>query len=389
MAQPAPWPIRSSLKSNSQLVKSRPAQLPLVGFFVYNTRVETPDYRFFDISGSHADLGYELGSQDPPFKMQPWWAAPASLRFTNNCLALLKEVAPHLHEENCAYADAQRLHLATFWQHCCRVDLKARFRVRAGISPANDAEGCSTFALQAGKRMLIGRNYDYWPHQTRRQRIRFCAEQNSSASFYRSLGARGGVPCGRYDGVNEHGVFVALHVVMTDPPHEDDIRPGVPFHLMGRVVLEQCDTARQAADVLLHLPHLSALNYLVADGAHAFVIEADPRAARLREVGGQNCVAATNHFTHPDMLPFQGRRVLHNSECRLAFLLQAQQLLAQAQPDNLLDFAEQVMSDRSVPVCGRGGALSTLWSCVAELSSRQVRYAPGPPGLVPFEPMPL
>ncbi|MBU6361797.1 MAG: C45 family peptidase [Chloroflexota bacterium] len=349
--------------------------------------MEAPDYRFLDLAGSHADLGYELGSQDPPFKMQPWWAAPASLHFTNECLTVLNEVAPALVEENKAYAEAQRHHFAPFWQQCCRVDLKARIRVQAGFTPSNDAEGCSTFAWRVGPHMLIGRNYDYWPQQTRRQRIRFTSA-NGENSFYASLGARGGVPAGRYDGINQHGVFISLHVVMTHTPHETEIKPGIPFHLITRLVLENCATARQALDWLLYIPHLSSLNYLVADSQEAFVIEADPRAVRLREAGNA-CIAATNHFTHPDLLPFQGRRVTRNSECRLAFLAQPQVSFNPLTTQTLLDMAEQIMADRTIPICGRSGALSTLWSCVAELATRQVRYAPGQPGLVPFQTMPL
>ena len=50
----------------------------------------------------------------------------------------------------------------------------------------------------------------------------------------------------------------------------------------------------------------------------------------------------------------------------------------------LLDAAESIMADRSAPVCGTGGALTTLWSCVAELNSRRVRYAAGAPHVTPF-----
>ncbi len=46
------------------------------------------------------------------------------------------------------------------------------------------------------------------------------------------------------------------------------------------------------------------------------------------------------------------------------------------------------MADRTAPVCGLSGSLTTLWSCVAELGSGRIRYAPGAPGFVPFEEMP-
>ncbi len=338
---------------------------------------EAPDYRFFDLAGAHAELGYLLGSHDPPFTMQPWWAPPASLPFTRDCAAVVRELHPSLMEEFNAYAAAQRMDADLLWQQCCRVDLKARFRL--------GAEGCSTFVWHGRGRAVVGRNYDYWPMQARRQRIRFIPSRHSATEpLQASLGARGGAPCGRYDGLNQAGLFVSLHVVMTDTP--PDTQPGVPFHLVGRLALELCQTARQAADLLTRIPHLSSLNYLLADPREAFVIEADPRRVRARDQAPHGALAATNHFQHPDMRPLQGRRVTRNSACRADFLaLQPARWLEDARSvDEMLDVAQMMMADRSAPVCGVGGALTTLWSWVAELSTRRARYAAGAPHVTPF-----
>ncbi len=347
---------------------------------------EPPDYRYFNFApASHADVGYALGLADPPFKMQPWWARPALPPFAQACFDVVREIHPPLADEFLAYADAQRLDPKTLWQLCCRVNLKARIKAS---ELEEQGEGCSTFVLflpsplrrgAGGEVAIVGRNYDYWPMQARRQRIRFVP----NAHAYASIGARGGVPGGRYDGINEHGLFASLHVVMTDNPSDDEVQPGVPFHLVARMALELCRTAREAADLLLHLPHLSSLNYLLADRHEAFVIEADPRRARLWPMEG-NVLAATNHYRHPDMQPLQGRRAKTNSECRLNFLSQA--ALVEAKPvESLLDDAERIMADRTTPVCGLSGSLTTLWSCVAELGSGRIRYAPGAPGVVGFE----
>ena len=335
---------------------------------------ESPDYRFFDLTGSHAELGYLLGRNDPPFAVQPWWAPVAALDFTRECAAVMRDVHAPLMDEFHAYAEAQQVDEDLLWQQCCRVDLKARFR----LGP----EGCSTFAWHGNGHAVIGRNYDYWPMQARRQRIRFSPAPNGGLNA--SLGARGGVPCGRYDGVNQHGLFVSLHVIMTDTP--DPIRPGVPFHLVGRLALELCHTAREAVDLLERIPHLSSLNYLVADAREAFVVEADPRQVRVLADAPHGVIAATNHFRHPDMRALQGRRLTRNSSCRVDFLsTQPARWLADARGvGELLDAAESIMADRSAPVCGTGGALTTLWSCVAELNSRRVRYAAGAPHVTPF-----
>ena len=376
---------------------------------------EAPDYRTFDLRGSHAHVGYALGQADPPFRMQFWWSQPPSMRFADSCWDVVHDIHPHLMDELRAYADAQRLNVRELWQKCCRVNLKAK--VRLAPSPPGGAdwgegegstEGCSTFAWftptpalprMAGEgAVVVGRNYDYLPQQARRQRIRFAPDCCANAS----IGARGGVPCGRYDGINEHGVFFSLHVVMTDTPSEDAIKPGAPFHLVGRMVLELCHGAREAADLLARIPHLSSLNYLVADAHDAFVIEADPRRVRVierpsttaQDAQGSGCdvLAATNHFRHPDMLLLQGGRAFANSECRLSFLLNHDEHKehegARRSVDDLLDYAETIMADRTAPVCGLSGSLTTLWSCVAELTTKRIRYAAGAPGVAAYEEMP-
>jgi predicted choloylglycine hydrolase len=334
---------------------------------------EAPDYRTFDLHGSHTLVGFELGRADPPFRMQPWWFPPPPEPFAQACADVVRELHPHVLDEFHAYADAQQLDAAALWRQCCRVNLKAR--IQAQVS----AEGCSTFAWFAPHgQVLVGRNYDYWPMQARRQRIRF----RPDCCALPTIGARGGVPCGRYDGMNAHGVFVSLHVVMTDTPLMDEVSPGVPFHLVGRIALELCHSAREARDLLLRMPHISSLNYLVADAQEAFVIEADPRGVRVLERAGA-VLAATNHFRHPDTRRFQGRRASVNSECRLDFLLAAGRA-NDGSVDALLDHAERVMADKTAPLCGASGALTTLWSCVAELRSRRIRYAPGAPDVTPF-----
>ncbi len=336
---------------------------------------DAPDYRFFDLRGSHAQIGDALGRADPPFRMQPWWAPPPSARFAANCAAVVRDVHPHLLDEYAAYAAAQRLDAEALWRQCCRVNLKARVR---GVT---SAEGCSTFVWRASEaHTLAGRNYDYWPMQIRRQRIRFTPD----CCALPALGSRGSVPGGRYDGLNSAGLFVSLHVVMTDTPDEDDVRPGAPFHLVARLALELCHSARDARDLLTRIPHISSLNYLLADAREAFVIEADPRRVRVLEAQGA-VLAVTNHFRHPEMQPLHGRRAISQSTCRLNFLERHAATGNPATAEALLAHAERVMADRSAPLCGQSGALTTLWSCVAELGTRRIRYAAGPPDVTPFE----
>ena len=97
---------------------------------------EGVDYRAFDIRGSHAQMGYELGKADPPFAMQFWWWPPPPAAFSEACRDVVHDFHPHLIDEFDAYADAQRLDARELWQKCCRVNLKARVCAQPSISPA-------------------------------------------------------------------------------------------------------------------------------------------------------------------------------------------------------------------------------------------------------------
>lgn len=347
---------------------------------------EAPDYRYFDLACSHHELGYELGSVDPPFRAQSWWAPPPDAAFADACARVVAEIHPPLMEELGGYAEAQGEDSHAVWRKCCRVNLKARIRASSGNMVDGPGEGCSTLWWRGADYTLVGRNYDYSRSQARRQRIRF---RPAGQAGLASIGSRGSVPCGRYDGVNACGVWVSLHVVMTDTPSTDETPPGVPFHLVGRLALERCESARAARDLLLNIPHLSSLCYLVADGDEAFVIEADPRRVRALDpalAGDGGSVSVANHFRHPEMRPLQAQRPLEHSQRRCAYLRHGPGPGARWNEARAMAMAS--LSDQSIPVCGRSGWMETLWSAVADLRDGRIWYAAGPPDVTPFEAIP-
>ncbi len=347
---------------------------------------EAPDYRYFDLACSHHELGYELGAADPLFRPQSWWAPPSDADFANACARVVADLHPPLMEELRGYAEAQKEDARAVWRTCCRVNLKARIRASSGAMVDGPGEGCSTLWWRGDDYTLVGRNYDYSRGQARRQRIRF---QPAEQDGFASIGARGSVPCGRYDGINARGLWVSLHVVMTDTPERKEIQPGVPFHLVGRLALELCASAREARDLLLRIPHLSSLCYLVADADEAFVIEADPRRARALDpalAGDVGSVSVANHFRHPEMRPLQSQRPVEHSQRRCAYLQRGPgpgATWGEAHAQALTSLADQ-----SIPVCGRSGWMETLWSAVADLRAARIWYAAGRPDVTPFEAIP-
>jgi hypothetical protein len=327
-----------------------------------------PDYQCFDLAGPHYALGAAQGAATERFVTPAWWPAPPPLDFALDCARQIAELHPPLLDELRGYADSQALPYEDLLRGVCRRSMRLRIqRYPEG--------GCSSFAVVgADGHVRVGRNYDFHTVQRVRQRVRLRPERGRP-----SLGTRGSVPGGRYDGVNDAGLFICLHVALSDEPVE--VRAGVPFHLLPRLVLETCTTTREAVDLLTHVRHLHPFNYLIADagaghsaGGDLAVVEAHPEAVRIAEREG-GFVAASNHYRHPDLRRYQRGRKLTHSEGRLGFLYALRERL-QAGADEPVAAALQ---DHPSGLCGHAGGHTTLWSLTADLTARRVAYAQGAP----------
>ncbi len=320
------------------------------------------DTQTFDLRGAHYDLGLAQGARTARFAAPAWWPPPPGLAFARACAAIIRELHAPLLDELRGYADAQRLEYDDLLRGVCRWSMKTRAPSAPAVYPEG---GCSSFArVEADGHVRAGHNYDFYPIQRVRQRVRLTPDRGRP-----SLGMRGSAPGGRYDGVNDLGLFVSLHVVLSDEP--DEARPGVPFHFWPRLVLETCASTRQAVDLLTRAPHLNPFNYLLADPTGDLaVVEAHPRRVRVRRPDGAG-LAATNHYAHPEMLDFQRGRKLTHSLGRLQALE-----------------AGAALSDHAASVCGHAGGHTTLWSMQADLTARTVAYAPGAPCQTAYQPAP-
>jgi predicted choloylglycine hydrolase len=332
------------------------------------------DYQSFDLAGTYYDLGRAQGSRSARFSIPPWWPAPPALAFARDCARQIAEIHPPLLDELQGYADAQDLAFDEVLRGVCRQSM----RVRAVPAPwppvpTYPEGGCSSFAVVgADGHVRVGRNYDFHPVQQVRQRLRL-----RPADGRPTLGMRGSVPGGRYDGVNDAGLFICLHVVLSDEPAQP--RPGLPFHLVPRLVLETCADTRQAVDLLTRVRHLHSFNYLVADAAGELaVVEAHPEAVRVAQAGA-DFVAATNHYRHPDLARYQHGRKLTHSQGRLAGLYAQREALRQSA--NIT----AALTDHDAGVCGHSGGHTTLWSLKADLTARSISYARGAPCETVFE----
>lgn len=315
------------------------------------------DYRMFDLAGSHHAIGRALGSQTELRKLREWGHRRPSKTFAEGCAAAVSRFHPGIMEEYAGFAAAHRVDPADLLPH---VSLNL---------PYGEAGACSALVCRtSGGNLIAGRNYDFFYRQRMRHIVRL-----APPGYYASIGTNSGLVGGRYEGVNEHGLFVSMHSIMANRPPA--VRPGIAFHLVVRIALETCSTAKEAVRFLRGAPHIDSFNYTVADPAAMYVVEAYPQLTRVFE--GAGYLAVTNHYRDPNLRALQGRRDLSNSLRRLERL--EAQATARGPESYSLDWLAAVLCDHGPPLCGHRDGIATLWSSVLDLTDRRVYYSLGAP----------
>jgi len=156
--------------------------------------------------------------------------------------------------------------------------------------------GCSTIT---GKDYLI-RNYDYHPKTYEARYTLFQPTDGGSAMIGPSQRITG-----RMDGMNEHGLAMGYNFM-----HRKEPGNGFICNAIGRIILESCKSAQEAADLLAEIPHRHSFSYIVFDQTgNSFVVEATPRSTEIREAN-----MCTNHF---EELEHENRRILDDSKKRM------------------------------------------------------------------------
>lgn len=311
------------------------------------------DYRTITLNGSPAALGRAqaayLRPVLSPFRRNAW---EEDWPFLRECARLVADIHAPLWDELAAFADA--------------LDLPAErgLFVRAGALP----HGCSAFAWVGDDgRVVAGRNYDFYERMPTRHLLITRPERG-----FAHVGMNGGLVGGRYDGMNERGLFVALHKVMADRPLHTP--PGMPYHLTPRLALETCATAHEAAGLIAGLPHLSSFNFTLADPSGAcFALETYPGLpVQVRE--GAPGIAVANHYESPALARLQGKRPVVGSLARVAAMQRTP-----APTDDAWTAAQALLCDHESGMCCHREFGATLWSALFDLSALRAAYAFGPP----------
>jgi predicted choloylglycine hydrolase len=318
------------------------------------------DYRTFDLAGDHYAIGDQMGRATLLRQVESWRTRETELAFARACAQVVSRFHPALLDEFRGYAAAQ----GRPWE-----EVLPHFSLNLAEGALG---GCTTLVhrLPDGH-TLVARNYDFL-HRQRQRYLRRLAPVGYPAT----LGTQAGLIGSCYDGVNSYGLFVSLHLIRAQTA--ENVPPGLPFHLIPRILLETCRTASEAVSQIRQMPHLFPFNYLIADVAETFAVEAYPGRVRVCQPAG-DALIVTNHYTLPDMRPLQGRRNLIRQIERVRWIE------TRVAEDEVVDAAEgwvwaqRLLRDHSAPVCHHRPTQATLWSVVADLTARRIAYCLGAP----------
>ena len=325
----------------------------------------TADYRILSVPGEHDAIGRYMGQHTPLRAIPHRGEAALDQDYAWACLKAISRIHPKIEAEYLGFAEAKGIGFEELLPHL-------------SLYVTNGQVGqCSTLGYRdASGRIVVGRNYDF----RYRQRLRYLV-YTAPPGYAAHLGTNSGLVGGRYDGVNEYGLFVSLHTVMAERP--ESVRPGIPFHLVVRVALETCRTAREAMQAISHMPLFHSFNYFVADRSEMYVVEGHPEQVEV--IGGRaDRLAVTNHYQHPALQRLHGKRPFRHSRQRLAYL-QREPLPADS---DAFCAMQGLMSDHTASICGHQDGAATLWSVVCSPAERRVAYALGAPCRNPYQSVP-
>jgi hypothetical protein len=326
----------------------------------------TADYRVFELSGNHYAIGYQMGQATEMRPVQSWRNRDTELAFARACAEVVALFHPPLLDEFRGYAAAQ----GREWE-----EVLPQFSHNL---PEGSLVGCTTFVRRLPDgHVLVGRNHDFL--YTRKERY---LRRLSPLGHPATLGTQSGFIGSCYDGVNSHGLFAALHTVRAQTAER--VAPGVPPYLIPRILLETCQTAQEAVHQIQRMPHLLPFTYLLADPDEMFAVEAYPERVRVRCPQPQqgstgDYLIVTNYYDLPDMRPLHGRRNLAKHVER------AGRIETRIVHDRIKDavagwtWARDILQDHSIPLCHHRPNQATLWSLVADPTTRRVAYCLGAP----------
>lgn len=247
------------------------------------------------LKGDHYQMGIKRGTIFNKGKISfPLHLDEFQLRHGKESEKILKEYFPEVCQEIRGVSDIIGVDYLTFasWMlcmGCCMYNLGGNIPI--------EIRGCTAFAYSKDGKVIYGRNNDLPPYLRTGSKSEIYAPNNENIFNITTSSFINGE-----EGLNEHGLAVAMTFVMTDLKK---IRAGFNSCFIVRYLLEKANSTEQAISLMMDLPVASNCNILLADkGGRLVVVECTPYFKRVREAEAFNygsVVCAVNSFTSDKM----------------------------------------------------------------------------------------
>lgn len=264
----------------------------------YISRKECFEMYHLRLRGSHYEMGVKRGKVFNRCRISfPLKLDDFQLAHGERSEKILKEFFPEVCEEVRGVSDTIGAEYRTFisWMlcmGCCMYNLEHNIPV--------EIRGCTAFAYTKEGRVIYGRNNDLPPYLRDGSKSEIYTPENGNKFNITTSSFINGE-----EGLNEHGLAVAMTFVMTDLAK---IQAGFNACFLVRYLLEKANDTKQALSLLRALPIASNCNLLLADkGGRMAVVECTPDIKKVREAESfemGSIVCTVNSFVSDEMRPY-------------------------------------------------------------------------------------
>lgn len=336
--------------------------------------LDTKTFRFFSLEGSPYEIGSKLGEhvRKNPSAADFYSSGKPNLRklgFRNfkELQEYYESFIPGLAEETQGFIDA--------------LEGSHENAVIYGF-PHSFQNSCSHMivlpSITENKKILVGRSYE-WNHN--QEDLILCTTRVNGKAKHLGFTM---LLFGRYEGLNNHGVCVTSSG--GGAYSVQDTTQGIPFCLVIRSVLENCETAEDATNYLINIPSNSTTNYIICDKKNrAFLIECLNSEYSVREIDStsdEQHLVSTNHFTLPGKVQFNERIhewLFSNSTARFNTI---ETVLGQNQGQISKETLRKILS-KEIPkgVCAYYYSFDfgTVYSMIIDITESELEISFGPP----------
>lgn len=251
---------------------------------------------------------------------------------------------------------------------CCMYNLESNIPV--------EIRGCTAFAYSKNGRLIYGRNNDLPPYLRDGCKSEIYAPRDGNRFNMTTSSFINGE-----EGLNEHGLAVAMPFVMTDLKK---IRAGFNSCFIVRYLLEKADNTEQAISLLMDLPTASNCNILLADkSGNMAVVECTPTLKKVRKAESFDdgrIVCTVNSFTSDEMRRYDDANGNDYDSCKRYKTVIDSFASGQIRDDHI-ETTEQLLRGAYGFMCQYDDEpdFETVWSSIFDLESLAVYRAEGDP----------